>query len=266
MPVAPIDPGTLSAADDVYFVAEGVRDVAQDACNEVVVVLGEGGNGRAACIITDAIYLAAKAVNQKLHFCDNDYAASTVAANYDRLGHIHSDLAASVANDNSNKTAIISNDNSNKTEIITNDDSNTTNITNNDNANKTTIVNLINTALANIIGNANSNKEETKNLMLRTQIEADLSSTDGSTFVALYETASSVCSPSLDYKGLPVAGLPNQCGLLDLVRSIVSQTISNMGAGTTAASDFAKGDVSRAAGRYKEAYTYYRKAYKTAAK
>lgn len=50
--------------------------------------------------------------------------------------------------------------------------------------------------LRQIISNANDNKDETKNLFLRTQLEADLASTDGSAFVALYETPSRVCLPS----------------------------------------------------------------------
>lgn len=295
MPTAPVDPGTLSASDDIYFIAEGIRDLAQNACNQVavVVVLGEGGgaNTRLLCNISDAVYLVAKIVNQKLHFCDNDYAASTVAANYDRLGHIHTDLASSVANDNSNEAAIVANDNANKTTIINNDNGNRDTIVNNDNANKTTIVNndnanrvtivnndnanafaltnLVNAALTQIITNANANKDETKNLLLRTQIEADLSSTDGSVFVALYETPVTVCFSSLNSLGLPQAGVPSstvQCGLLDLVRSIVSQTIANVGAGTNAQSFFVTGDAQRAAGKYKLAYSSYRQAYKAASK
>lgn len=185
-----------------------------------------------------------------------------------------------VNNDNANKTAIINNDNNNATNIVNNDNANRTTIINNDNANKTTIVNndnanalaltnLVNSALTQIIANANANKDEVKNLLLRTQIEADLSSTDGSTFVALYETPSSVCFPSLNSSGLPQAGIPSsttQCGLLDLVRSIVSQTIANTGNDRTALADLAAGDAQRAAGQYKAAYASYRKAYKTASK
>jgi hypothetical protein len=69
--------------------------------------------------------------------------------------------------------------------------------------------------------------------------------------------------------GLPQLGIPastTQCGLLDLVRSIVSQTIANVGAGTNAQSFFNTGDAQRAAGKYKAAYASYRQAYKAAAK
>jgi hypothetical protein len=60
----------------------------------------------------------------------------------------------------------------------------------------------------------------------------------------------------------------NQCGLLDLVREVVVQTISRL-AGTSAvqANAFlAKGDQYKTAGNPKAAYQQYRQAYKTAAK
>lgn len=314
---APVSTAAIIASDVIYFVAEGVRDVAQNACNQVAVVVvagvGGGANTRLACNITDAIYLIAKAVNQGIHFCDDDYAASVGQASYDRLEHIHDDVEDIKANDNTNYTNIVGNAATNtttittgitgaKTDIINNATTNRTTITtaittaqtavitagdansaaiiNNDNANKTTIVNndnantlaltnLVNSALAQIISNATANKEETKNLLLRTQIEADLASTDGAAFVALYETSVTVCFPSLNPLGLAQAGTPantTQCGLLDLVRSIVQQTITNVGAGTNAQSFFNTGDEQRAAGQYKAAYTSYRKAYKAAAK
>jgi len=291
----PVPTGVIIAADVVFFIAEGVRDVAQNVCNQVAVVVvagvGGGANTRLACNITDAIYLVAKALNQAIHFCDDDYAASVGQASYDRLGHIHDDLEDVKANDNTNYTniignattntttitgavttatnTIVSNDNDNKDTIVDNDNDNKDIIVNNDNANTLALTTLVNAALTQIISNANANKDETKNLLLRTQIEADLASTDGSTFVALYETPVTVCFPSLNSQGLPQLGIPasvTQCGLLDLVRSIVQQTIANIGTGTNAQSFFNTGDAQRAAGQYKAAYTSYRKAYKAAAK
>jgi len=157
------------------------------------------------------------------------------------------------------QTTIVNNDNSNAANIINNDNTNATNIVNNDNTNTANLTTLINLVKTQIIDNANANKDELKNLILRTQIEADLASTDGSVFVALYETPSSVCTPS-------AATPPTQCGLLNLVRTIVSETIANVGAGTNAQSFFATGDAHRAAGRYKSAYSSYRQAYKAASK
>jgi hypothetical protein len=159
-----------------------------------------------------------------------------------------------------------------QTTIIANDDANKTTIVNNDNANTLALTNLINATRTAIINNANDNKDEVKNLLLRTQIEADLASTDGSAFVALYETPSNVCLPALNDKGMVQlaaslnAPSPTQCGLLDLVRSIVRDTIANVGAGTNAQSFFNTAVAQQNAGQYKAAYASYRKAYKAAGK
>jgi hypothetical protein len=80
------------AADVTYFVAEGVKDAATDACNEVVVALGEGGNGSLACEITDAIYVTAHAVDEGIHFCDDDLTGAVIDANYARLDYINTNL------------------------------------------------------------------------------------------------------------------------------------------------------------------------------
>lgn len=155
---------------------------------------------------------------------------------------------AIVNNDNSNKTMIVTNDNANattlntnlttaKTAIITNDNTNTTNIVNNDNANKTMIIN-----------NDNANKTELRDLLLRTQIEADLAEADNATYVGLYVT--------------PTAN----GGYLDLVRTIVVDTIAKLAGANTAQANalLAQADAFKAAGNYKSAYQYYRKAYKSA--
>lgn len=167
------------------------------------------------------------------------------------------------------------------TNISTSTSTTATNITtaktaiiNNDNTNTTTILTAIDTARNLIVADAHANKDEMKNLLLRTQIEADLASTDGSTFVALYETPATICRVSLNDRGLPqFATLPPagpiaipQCGLLDLVRSIVRDTITNVGAGTNAQSFYVTAEAQRADGKYKAAYTSYRQAYKAASK
>lgn len=277
LPMSPVFPGAdypacgstrtseaaIDASDAALFVAETVREAASRACNEVVVIAGEGGNGSLACLVTDGIYIAAKAVNYGLHFCNDKIDQAELLASYTRLAHLHSDLEASVANDNANRTSIINNDNTNTTNIVTNDNANKTSIINNDNANKTSIINNDNANTTNIINNdnanttnillnANANKNEIRDLILRTQIEADLATADSATLVALYLT--------------PTAN----GGYLDLVRTIVAQTIANIQAagGNTgqAASLLSQGDAARTAGDFKGAYTLYRKAYKAAAK
>jgi hypothetical protein len=140
-----------------------------------------------------------------------------VDANFNRLGHIHDDLTAGittiVSNDNTNTANIVSNDNTNTANIVSNDNTNTANIVSNDNANRTLIINNDNANLATIIFNANANKNELRDLILRTQIEADLATEASAVTVALY--------------ALPAA----QGGYLDLVKTIVTGTIANQAAG-----------------------------------
>lgn len=275
----------IDAADIALFAAETVRDIASRGCDQVVVAAGFGGNPSLVCLTVDAIYLTAKTVNYGLHFCDDKISEAELAATYGRLGHIHEDVESSVANDNANTTAITgavatatstitANDNANKTAIVINDNANTTNIIANANANKgdvivnansntttittaisnaqTTIVNNDNANKNTIIANDNANKNELRDLILRTQIEADLAQTEGSTPVAIYFT--------------PTAN----GGYLNLVRTIVAQTIANIqaagGSAGQAQSWLTQGDAAKAAGDFKGAYTLYRKAYKFAAK
>jgi tetratricopeptide (TPR) repeat protein len=230
-----------TAADVIFIAASVVKEVASRGCNQVgvVVVAGEGGgaNTSLACVATDAVFFVAQAVRNKLTACDVDYTERTVDASFSRLEHIHTDLENSVANDNTNTTTITTAISNSQTAVVNNANSNTSTIT---------------TAIANvqtaIINNATANKNELRDLMLRTQIEADLASTDGSTFVALYLTPGA--------KG----------GYLELVRTIVVQTIANIGGANTAQANafLAKGDVYKAAGDYRSAYSSYRQAYKKA--
>lgn len=177
-----------------------------------------------------------------------------------------------VNNDNSNRTTIVNNDNANTTTLTTaigaaqttiNTTTNASrdvllgNITTtkneivaNDNSNRTTITNAITTAQTAILNNANANKNELRDLMLRTQIEADLAENDGGSPVALYLT-------------------PNaNGGYLDLVQSIVTQTLANIRAAGgdigNAQSSLNQANADKAAGRFKDAYKEYRKAYKAA--
>jgi len=253
------------AAQAIYFTAAGIHAVANRTCNQLVVavVLGEGGgaNGSLACIAADAVLVAAKIVLDEISSCQRDFGYRTADTSYDRLDHIHTDLESSVANDNNNRTAILINDDSNRNAIISNDNSNRTAIINNDNSNRTAIIANADANKGDVIVNGNANtativattdaaKGELRDLVLRTQIEAELAATDTTIVVALYET--------------PTAN----GGYLNLVRTIVAQTIANIQAagGSTgqAQSLLAQGDTFKNAGDFKRAYTYYQQAYKAA--
>lgn len=233
-------------------VTNSILAAAAWACNEDI--LGE--NGSAACI---PLAIAADVANgffDTSAWCSGEVTANQVDANFNRLGHIHDDLTAGittiVSNDNTNTANIVSNDNSNTANIVSNDNTNTANIVSNDNANRTLIINNDNANLATIISNANANKNELRDLILRTQIEADLATESSAVTVALY--------------ALPAA----QGGYLDLVKTIVTETIARIqaagGSISNAQAFLSDANAANAAGDFKTAYSLYRKAYKAAGK
>lgn len=220
-------------------VANAILAAAAWVCNEDI--LGE--NGSAACIPLAIAADVANGFYDTATFCSGEGTANQVDANFNRLDHIHTDLAAGIA-------TIVNNDDANRTAIINNDNANTSTIVNNDNANTTTIVNNDNANTAAIISNANANKNELRDLILRTQIEADLSEADSAVVVALYE-------------------IPNaNGGYLDLVQLIVTETLAHVqaagGSISNAQTFLNNANAAKAAGNFKSAYALYRKAYKAA--
>ena len=253
----------ILAADVVWYVADSIREFAQNTCNQVAVFAGVGGNTRLACLASDELWIVAKAIHDGIHFCDDNITGNVGDTSYERLSHIHTDLENSVTNDNTNTASIISNANTNKAGIVSNDNTNTANIISNANTNKAAIVSndntnttTITTAIANAVTTLSSNSGSTQNqvrdLILNTQIEAELARDTGTTPVASYELPAS-------------AG-----GQLDKVRAIVAQTITSVlaagGSVGTAQAVFAQGDQQKAAGQFKAAYDSYRKAYQLAAR
>ncbi|CAN5488093.1 hypothetical protein BH10ACI2_BH10ACI2_16360 [soil metagenome] len=229
----------------------------------------------AAYVTTDAVTIGLQTSKAIKDDCRDDSFQDDITPKVTAIpGLISTSTSTTATNITNAQTAIIANSDSNRVLIVNNDNTNKDTIVSNDNSNRVLILNAIEAAKSLIVADAHANKDEVKNLLLRTQIEADLASTDGSVFVALYETPTTVCLTSLNDKGLPQsATLPGalpvpipQCGLLDLVRAIVRDTIANVGAGTNAQAIFATAEAQRAAGKYKAAYTSYRQAYKAASK
>ena len=144
-----------------------------------------------------------------------------------------------VAGATANTLAINALATANKSQILTNADANKAAVITVANANTATLVGAITTATATL-----------RDLILRMQIESALS--EGKDPVVIFT--------------LPATS----GGYLELVRTIVAQSIANVQAsgGTVgdAAADLAKGDVFKTAARYKDAYVQYRTAYQDAGK
>lgn len=281
----PLSADDFFALQTALLVAKGVVSGASRGCDQVVVAAGFGGNPSLACLPFDIAVTAAEVALEDIRFCFDDIDGALIQGSYDRLGHIHGDIESSVSNDNANATSIIAADTASRTAIISNTNTNAASIISNDNANRTAIVNndnanaaginananantasLITNANANrtliiandnantaaIIANDNANKNELRDLILRTQIESDLGEADSATPVGLYLT-------------------PNaQGGYLDLVQTIVTQTIARVqaagGSVGQAPTFLAQANAAKAAGQFKSAYDLYRKAYKAAVK
>lgn len=262
---------------DVVFAYQTALNVAKliwiplkDACEEVAVVLGEGGNVSLACIVPDEILQAAELILSEYTICDGDTQGAQVAANYDRLAYIndqidgdynanlaHSDAnaLATQANDNANRNTIVANDNANRNAVVANDNANAGATQANDNANKAAIISNDNANKAAIISNANVNQAVLVQLLanaaaqlLKTQIETNLASSE--TPVGYYELPAS--------KG----------GQLEAVRDDVAAFIttlqsSGLGVGS-AATYLSQGNSYLAGGQYKMAYARYRAAFQQA--
>ena len=202
-----------------------------------------GVNTALACVPFAVAASVATGFYDTAVWCAGEVTGNQVDANFQRIDHIHNDLESAIA-------VIIDNGNANTTSILENAATNTTAIIDKSNANAALIVANDNTNTATIITDANENKNELRDLILRSQIEADLAMADSSAVVILYL--------------LPAV----QGGYIHLVRDIVTETIADCIAagrnavGATAA--LAEANAARAAGDFKKAYALYRKAYKLA--
>jgi hypothetical protein len=220
-------------------VTNSILAAAAFVCNTSIL----GVNTSLACVPFSIAASIANGLFDTATFCAGEVTANQIDANFNRLDHIHNDLTSGI-------TTVVSNSNANTASIINNANANTTAIVTNDNTNTTAIVANDNTNTATILTNANANKNELRDLILRTQIEADLSMADSAAVVALYE-------------------LPNaHGGYLDLVMAIVTETIADVqtagGKVRNAQSALTEANTAKAAGDFKSAYRLYRKAYKAA--
>jgi hypothetical protein len=104
----------LIAAKAVYLVAKIINFATSRGCDQIIVagaVVGGfggvgGGNVSLACIASDIFLQAADVLQSQVAECDTDFTRRSVDTAVARLETIHSDMANSVANDNTNATNI----------------------------------------------------------------------------------------------------------------------------------------------------------------
>ena len=138
-----------------FQVLRTILAAAEFACGEVIA----GFNGAAVCIPFAIAADLAEIPFELADFCGGEEDSALIQGSYDRLEHIHNDLADASTAILSAQTAIINNANTNTTNIINNANTNTTSIITNDNANRASIITNANTNTTNIINNSNANKD-----------------------------------------------------------------------------------------------------------
>jgi hypothetical protein len=243
-------PGTPMGITDLYIakgVALGLQAIMEALPTDGLTIVARE-IPLAAYFAAEAAALVLEGLNAVEAECeDAKFQDNTIT----KLNTLQTSVSAIIPNDNSNKTEIVTNDDDNKDIILAELAKNTTTITTKIGDTGTLIINNDNQNKTQIITNDNNNKNELRDLILRSQIEADLSQPDGSSPIALYE-------------------LPAPNGYLDLVQTIVTQTIARIQAagGTTgtALSFLNTANAFKAAGNFKAAYDNYRKAYRAASK
>ena len=140
-PGFPNAPDILAACDDIehdsaftfgalvaFQVLRTVLAAAEFVCQEVIVILGEGGNTSLVCVPFAIAQDVAAIPHELADFCGGEEDSALLQGSYDRLDHIHTDLETARAdiinNDNTNRDLVIANDNTNRDLIIANDNAN----------------------------------------------------------------------------------------------------------------------------------------------
>lgn len=85
-------PKVQYAAFLANLAAEKAAAVADHFCDETIVALGAGGNGSAACAVTETIHQVLDAAYQIMEYIGNDITAAEVTGAYKRIGNVYYQL------------------------------------------------------------------------------------------------------------------------------------------------------------------------------
>lgn len=229
-PLNPQPPEVAFTSGLLLQIARTVKEIAQDFCQQITEILGGGGNFALACLVTDIVYHAAIIIDYPIQACHGDTNLIAPGIIFDRLDYIHDQIDYSIANDNTNKALLSTQMTNAESHIVTNGNNNKA-------------------ALGGQIGSFQT-------LATRMAIEANLAE-DPATFAGagLFEVPAS------------------QGGYLEVARQILIDTynahVAAAGAGVTIynpSSELSLGATYTSQGKYREAYYYYRKAYRSVVK
>jgi hypothetical protein len=226
----PQPPEVAYASGIALLIAEMTQQVAQNICDQALFVFGIGGNSKLGCIIPDIIYGVTRAIDWPIQQCHGDVMNAQVTGGFDRLKYLHDLLNFNIDNDTTNKMLLSTQMTNAENHVVTND-----------NNNKAALSGQL---------------DAFQTLNLRMSIAANLAE-DPATIAAVgsFETPAS--------KG----------GYLELARQMVIDTytahLAAAGAGVTIynpANELSLAATFTAQGKYREAYYYYRRAYRSIVK
>lgn len=229
---------------ELALIGEAARDTARRLCDQIVVVLGAGANVALVCIATDILFLVVEGIKDNELLCSANVEAAEVTGTYNRLEHLHDDLAQAEAA----LTARIDTAESNLTAEI---DVNEVLLADLDGDLVAHDLNLSSRA-DQIDGELDAQAQFLRDFqaeVLRLEIEAQLASRD---------------------QGIPARFMLPQAlgGLLEEVRQVVATAIANtLAAGErvlNAEDFFAEADARLAEGAFEDAYEGYGRAYRQA--
>jgi hypothetical protein len=229
-------PGSAQPAEVAFYAgaallaAEIVKDLAQRGCEQTLLAFVYGGNFKLVCIVTDLVFAAARIAFYPIAFCDNDVLYGDLKGSNLRTEYIKDQLAFSINNDNTNKALLSTQMTNAENHIVAND-----------NNNKVAL---------------SSQTASFQALTLRAAIERNLAADPANVgSVALFQ--------------LPAS----RGGYLEAVRQTLIDTYNAQKAAAgpgvvvyNPATELSLGATFTAQGKYREAYYYYRRGFRSVVK
>jgi hypothetical protein len=229
-PLNPQPPEVVYTSGFLLIAAETALNISKDACQQIISGLAAGSNYSLACIPQTVIYLGIKIAHYFIDFCDRDTTAGQVKGIFMRAEYLKDQLNYSRDRANAHKAALSTQLTNAENHIVTND-----------NNNKAAL---------------STQTDAFKTQALRTAIERNLA-------------ADPAAVAGIGFFQLPAS----RGGYLELARQLVIDTynaqLAIAGAGVVIydpSSDLSQGATFTAQGKYREAYYYYRKAFRSIVK
>ena len=91
-------PSQLFSFLNIDIAAEALRDTADRLCSFIGSFAVGGGNLSLICIVSDLVYMVQKSIKENWFLCGAVMGEAELRATFERVGHVHDDLATAEAN------------------------------------------------------------------------------------------------------------------------------------------------------------------------